>query len=107
EERLRWLIGIGAQFDRTDLDVLSLGLEGGHSRNRIVRRADQTGWEIERALTAAARAEPNIRVIEYGFAEALLMSEGNCEGALVHVKGKPAVKITARATCLATGSCCR
>ncbi|MDQ2987215.1 MAG: L-aspartate oxidase [Armatimonadota bacterium] len=106
-DRLRWLIDIGAQFDKTDLDVLSLGLEGGHSRKRIVRRADQTGWEIERALTAAVRNEPNIRVIEYGFAEALLTGSNGCSGALVHVKGSPSLQVTARATCLATGSCCR
>lgn len=104
EDRLKWLIDLGAVFDKTDLDVLSLGLEGGHSRNRIVRRADQTGWEIERALTVAVRAEPAIQVIEYGFAEALL---SGCGGAIVHVKGAPSVEIHARATCLATGSCCR
>ena len=107
EERLRWLISIGAQFDRTDLDILSLGLEGGHSRNRIVRRADQTGWEIERALTAAVREMSNITVIEYGFAEALLTGESGCSGAIVHVKGAERVAINARAICLATGSCCR
>ncbi|MEO7453628.1 MAG: L-aspartate oxidase [Fimbriimonadales bacterium] len=107
EERVRWLIDIGAQFDKTDLDVLSLGLEGGHSRNRILRRADQTGWEIERALTVAVRSEPNIRVIEYGFAEALLADDGGCTGALVHIKGSPSALINASATCLATGSCCR
>lgn len=105
--RLRWLEEIGTQFDKDDLDALSLGLEGGHSRKRIVRRADQTGWEIERALTVAVRDEPNIRVIEYGFAEALLGGDGECMGALVHVRGGSTVSISARATCLATGSCCR
>lgn len=107
EERVKWLIDIGAQFDKTDLDVLSLGLEGGHSRNRIVRRADQTGWEIERALTVAVRNEPNIRVIEYGFAEALLVGDRGCAGAFVHIKGAPSVLIKTPATCLATGSCCQ
>jgi L-aspartate oxidase len=106
-ERLKWLEEIGTQFDKDDLDALSLGLEGGHSRKRIVRRADQTGWEIERALTVAVRGVPNIRVIEYGFAEALLLSGEDCAGARVHVRGGSTVEIAARATCLATGSCCR
>jgi L-aspartate oxidase len=106
-ERLNWLIDIGAVVDKTDLDVLSLGLEGGHSRNRIVRRADQTGWEIERALTIAAKQRPNIRVMEYAFAESLLLDNGACTGAIVHQKGRDPVTISARATCLATGSCCR
>ena len=107
EERVNWLIEIGAQFDKTDLDVLSLGLEGGHSRNRIIRRADQTGWEIERALTVAVREVPSIRVIEYGFSEALLIGDKGCAGALVHVRGAPSVLISAPSTCLATGSCCQ
>jgi len=105
--RLKWLQEIGTQFDKDDLNALSLGLEGGHSRKRIVRHADQTGWEIERALTVAVRVEPNIQVFEYAFAESLLMGDAGCSGALVHVRGGPTVSISARATCLATGSCCR
>src|SRR5438552_4849727 len=79
-ERLEWLIDIGARFDpeANDLSQFSLGREGGHSRNRIVRRADQTGWEIERALTAATRSEKNIRVLDYAFCEALLVEGGVC-----------------------------
>ena len=48
-ERIRHLMTLGAQFNtetNTDgLEVLSLGREGGHSRNRIVHTADYTGWE--------------------------------------------------------------
>ena len=108
-ERLEWLIDIGARFDPevNDLSHFSLGREGGHSRNRIVRRADQTGWEIERALTAATRNEKNIRVLDYAFCEALLMDDGVCTGAIAHRKESPAINIRAGATCLATGSCCR
>ncbi|HLV80491.1 MAG TPA: FAD-dependent oxidoreductase, partial [Chthonomonadaceae bacterium] len=46
-ERIRDLIRLGAQFnmetDETGREILSLGREGGHSRNRIVHTADYTG----------------------------------------------------------------
>ena len=49
-ERIRDLISLGAQFntetDDSGQEVLSLGREGGHSRNRIVHTADYTGWEV-------------------------------------------------------------
>lgn len=108
-ERLDWLIDIGARFDpeKDDAAHFSLGREGGHSRNRIVRRADQTGWEIERALTAATRKEHNIRILDYAFCNTLLVNEGVCTGAIVHRKETPAIELQAKATCLATGSCCR
>ncbi|MCX6834988.1 MAG: L-aspartate oxidase [candidate division Zixibacteria bacterium] len=50
EELMRY----GVQFTRVD-GQLDLGREGGHSRNRVVRAADLTGREIERALLAACR----------------------------------------------------
>jgi aspartate oxidase len=58
-ERIRELIALGAHFN-TEIDesgavVLSLGREGGHSRNRIVHTADYTGWECERTLVEAVR----------------------------------------------------
>ena len=53
------LIGWGAEFTRSGKN-LALGREGGHSKNRIVYAADLTGKEIERALTEAAAAHPNI-----------------------------------------------
>src|SRR5579859_4055339 len=51
---IEWLQSVGAKFDE-DSDGLSLGKEGGHSRNRIVHHQDRTGWEVERAITAAVR----------------------------------------------------
>ncbi|MGI8924847.1 MAG: L-aspartate oxidase [Fimbriimonadales bacterium] len=106
EDRLEWLIDIGAQFD-LDEGGLSLGREGGHSRNRIVRRADQTGWEIERALTSATMNEKRIRVLDYAFCEALEMADGRCTGAVVRKKDWDPMRIVSRSTCLATGSCCQ
>ncbi|HEU4456872.1 MAG TPA: FAD-dependent oxidoreductase, partial [Longimicrobium sp.] len=61
--RVRDLMDLGVRFTREQGD-LSLGLEGGHSRRRIVRADDLTGREIERALLAAAAETGNVRVYE-------------------------------------------
>lgn len=107
EERIEWLIDIGAEFDRADSLSLSLGREGGHSRNRIVHRADQTGMEIERALSVATRAQKNIQILEHAFCDALAMKDGECTGAFMQVARTGSAEIRARAVCLATGSCCQ
>jgi L-aspartate oxidase len=52
------LIQYGVDFTRVD-GHLDLGREGGHSHNRVVRSADLTGREIERALLAACRSLPS------------------------------------------------
>ncbi|MGQ9658475.1 MAG: FAD-dependent oxidoreductase, partial [Fimbriimonadales bacterium] len=62
---IRWLIELGAQFDRNPDGSLALGREGGHSRNRILHAADHTGYEIERTLLIAARKTPPITVLEH------------------------------------------
>jgi L-aspartate oxidase len=108
--RVRELIEIGVRFTRQG-DELSLGLEGGHSRRRIVRAADLTGREVERALLAAVSAEPNIEVFENHVAVDLLLSPDSrrgrrCGGVLVldHDSDR-LMSLAARAVVLATGGC--
>ena len=60
------LVRYGVEFDRNG-DVardggFSLGREGGHSRRRILHRADATGREIENALLERAHAHPRIEL---------------------------------------------
>lgn len=111
-ERIQELRELGAQFDtQTEPDgssVLSLGREGGHSRNRIVHTADFTGWECERTLLEAVRHTPQIEVLEHFFVTDLLIwktEEGEtCAGA-VALNGQTGeyVEFHAKATLLATG----
>ena len=111
-ERIRDLMARGAKFDM-ELDgdgqqVLSLGREGGHSRNRIAHTADYTGWECEKTLLEAVRREPNITVHEHYFVTDLLIydtAQGRvCAGAYA-LNGQTAEVVTFRAksTLLATG----
>jgi L-aspartate oxidase len=113
-ERIRELIALGAQFnteiDNAGQEVLSLGREGGHSRNRIVHTADYTGWECERTMLEAVRSTPNIVVYEHFFVTDLVTAstpEGPiCLGAAaIHAGTGLAEVIYARATLLATGGC--
>ena len=94
----------GAHFDRTADGALALGLEGAHSRRRIVRaNGDATGAEVLRTLVAAARTAPHLRVLEGATAVALTQGEdGTVSGALV-TEGDGTFTVSARATVLATG----
>jgi L-aspartate oxidase len=62
------LLRLGVEFDRSGDSErdggFSLGREGGHSRRRILHRADATGREIENALLDRAHAHPRIEVFE-------------------------------------------
>jgi L-aspartate oxidase len=114
-ERLRALIALGTNFSRNDHSEdpeYDLGREGGHSHRRILHASDATGREIMRALVAAVRAQPNIRVLEQHLAIDLLTDAAldpcgqtvSCWGAYVLQRETGHVlTIAARATVLATG----
>lgn len=73
--RVRELIALGARFTEAD-EQLSLGREGGHSRRRIVRAADLTGREVERALLHAVASAPGVEIYENHMAVDLLVHRG-------------------------------
>jgi L-aspartate oxidase len=88
--RLRELIRWGARFDRHPDGSLMLTREGGHHANRIVHAGgDATGAEVQRALQAAVRRDPWIRLIEHAIVLDLLRdSEGSACGVTLHVLGE-------------------
>lgn len=53
------LAELGVPFN-ADAGALHLTREGGHSHRRIVHVDDATGWAVQQALIAAAKAHPNI-----------------------------------------------
>jgi L-aspartate oxidase len=63
-DRIRDLQKLGVAFT-TENGRLALGLEGGHSRKRIVHSRDHTGREIETRLLDAVLDHPRIEVHPY------------------------------------------
>lgn len=107
--RVRELIRFGAEFDRNDDGSLALTREGGHHANRIVHAGgDASGAEVQRALHAAVRRDPWIKLVEHALVLDLLTDRtGRAAGVTLHVldEGSPdgVGAILARAVVLATG----
>ncbi|WFE62679.1 L-aspartate oxidase [Micromonospora sp. WMMD714] len=113
--RLRELMRIGAEFDRNPDGSLMLTREGGHRADRIVHAGgDATGAEVQRALHAAVRRDPWIRLVEHALVLDLLRapgagpgSPGRACGITLHVLGEGSEDgvgaLLARAVVLATG----
>jgi L-aspartate oxidase len=57
-------IGVGFTKRRGKEDEFDLGLEGGHSKNRVVHAADLTGREVENSLLSAVKAKKNVKILE-------------------------------------------
>ncbi|WP_194821395.1 L-aspartate oxidase [Micromonospora sp. S-DT3-3-22] len=113
--RLRELMRIGAEFDRNPDGSLMLTREGGHRADRIVHAGgDATGAEVQRALHAAVRRDPWIRLVEHALVLDLLRAPGDAPdspgpacGITLHVLGEGSEDgvgaLLARAVVLATG----
>ena len=100
-ELMRELNRIGVPFDRAGA-ALSLGLEGGHSRRRIVHVGDATGWAVTRTLIERVRSHPRIRIVE-GMQAVDLLGNERCTGVLALDPEGRWHRFEASATILATG----
>jgi L-aspartate oxidase len=112
EELIKW----GASFDRKKTGEFDLAREGGHSEHRILHHKDNTGYEIQRALSNQVRNHKNIEVLEEHFAVDLITQHHlgylvkryhkdiRCFGAYVlNLKTNEVITILAKNTLLATG----
>jgi L-aspartate oxidase len=70
-DRIRELIELGANFNLTETapqddghPSLDLGMEGGHSKHRIVHAQDMTGQEIQRVLMEEVLKNDRISIFE-------------------------------------------
>ncbi|MCL1789468.1 MAG: FAD-dependent oxidoreductase [Oscillospiraceae bacterium] len=66
-ENIEALIRLGVNFDRRPDGKLDLGLEGGHSRNRIAHCKDNTGYEIVTSLAEKVKTLTNIDFLENAY----------------------------------------
>jgi L-aspartate oxidase len=89
----------GVAFDLEPNGELALGLEGGHTRRRIVHAGgSQTGSEITSKLAAMVAEQARIAVRERASALALWSDGERCHGVLTESE-----RLAAAATVLATG----
>lgn len=115
-EKIKQLVEWGTQFDRKEDGSFDLHREGGHSEFRILHHKDNTGAEIQRALTAMVKNHPNITLFEKYFAIDLItphhlgkimepwMKNNVCHGAYVlNIKTKQVETFLSKITMLATG----
>ncbi|MDD5021558.1 MAG: L-aspartate oxidase [Endomicrobiaceae bacterium] len=105
--RIKELIAFGVKFTKTDYkgSEFELGLEGGHSRRRILHAGDITGNELERVLIENINKNNNITVYEDFMAVDLILDENKkCCGAYVYDAKNQKVEIfLAKVVILATG----
>ncbi len=114
--QVRELIQWGTKFDKSSSGKYDLAREGGHSEHRILHHKDNTGAEIQRALSARVREHPRIELLEHHFAVDLItqhhlgklvkrhMTDIDCYGAYVlDLETKEITKILSKTTLLASG----
>jgi len=107
--RIRELIRFGADFDRHPDGRLMLTREGGHRADRVVHAGgDATGAEVQRALHAAVRRDPWIRLLDHALVvDVLTGAGGRACGVSLHVLGEGSDEgtgaVLSRAVVLATG----
>ena len=91
--RIRDLVELGVEFDD------GLGLEGGHSRRRVVHAGGAaTGDRVATKLSERVLAHPRIEVVEGERMQAIWRSDERCVGVVTDRRAVPA-----RATILSTG----
>jgi L-aspartate oxidase len=97
---VRELEALGVRFDVDAAGELALGLEGGHSRRRVVHAGGSaTGRRVVRQLSAVVVEEGRIEVLEQARACAPWTVDGRCVGVVLE-DGRA---VRARSTILATG----
>jgi L-aspartate oxidase len=115
-EQIEELINWGASFDKKSTGKYDLAKEGGHSEHRILHHKDNTGEEIQRALSLQVRNNENIEVLEQHFAVDLItqhhlgklvrrhQTDIECYGAyLLNFENHQIIKVLSKVTMLATG----
>ena len=103
--RIHDLLEYGVPFDRDLEGRLAMSREAAHSERRIVHvRGDMAGGAIMKALVAAVRKTPSIRVFENHVAERIVTRGTRVAGIVARPReGAAAIEFPARAVVLASG----
>ena len=115
-DQISELIHWGTKFDKQSSGKYDLAREGGHSEHRILHHKDNTGQEIQRALSVQVRKHPKIELLENHFAVDLItqhhlgklvkrhLTNIECYGAYVlNLETSKVLRILSKTTLLASG----
>jgi len=103
-DRIRQLITLGATFDRGPDRALRLGLEGAHSRPRILHAGgDRTGAMLVGCIAAIVSRHPLIEIMEHTEVMRLLMDGQRVVGVVAVRPGGSPFTLAGPAVVLATG----
>jgi L-aspartate oxidase len=101
---VRDLEALGVHFDTDGAGALELGLEGGHSKRRVVHAGGSaTGRRITRDLSALVATHDRIEVLERSTASAIWSFDGRSVGVVAERPGGALTPVLARGTVIATG----
>jgi L-aspartate oxidase len=103
-DRIKELINLGMPFDLEN-DFLALGLEGGHSKRRVLHAGgDSTGKEVVDFFINLVLNNERIEIFENCFVHKLLINENECFGiAAYDVEKKYNFSLTGNTTITASG----
>jgi L-aspartate oxidase len=108
-ERIKDLIRLGMEFDKEDDGTFKLGLEGGHSKRRILHAdGDATGKMTTSFMLKKVAERKEITPFEFTTVVKILTEDNECKGvqALRYRDGENLI-FQAKATILATGGLSR
>lgn len=100
-DRVRELIELGAQFNKTN-GIFDLAKEGAHGNRRILHAGDATGREIEKTLGNYVSSLSNVSFLEHAMVLDLIVEQGKCVGCRAILKDE-IISIFSANTILATG----
>lgn len=116
QSQISELIEWGTNFDKEKDGKFDLAREGGHSENRILHHKDDTGSEIQRALSERVRSHKNIDIFEYFFAIDIItqhhqgrlvkrrLTDIECYGVYaLDIKNNSVISFLSKVTLIATG----
>ena len=104
-ERIKDLVELGVDFCEAEkTGEYELGLEGGHSKRRVLHVKDHTGADIEKALIHGAECSKNVQIFENHMAVNLYVINNRVHGAYVLDENTNEVeRFSAKVVILATG----
>ncbi len=101
-DRVIELMELGMQFDTAE-GGLELGLEGGHTKRRVLHVGTSTGREMVSFLIAAVENNPSITKYENTGVVKILSKDNRCYGAVAMAQDFSTKVILSKSTILATG----